>query len=55
MKFILGLFIGAVLGAIGAVMYSVSTGRDLREEYAGVRDGCGVILVWTRDYMEQNR
>src|SRR5262245_44621158 len=38
MKFILGLFVGAVLGAVGAVMYSVSTGRDLREEYAGVRD-----------------
>lgn len=38
MKFILGLVIGAVLGAVAAVMYSVSTGRDLREEYAGVRD-----------------
>ena len=38
MKFILGLLTGLVLGAIGAVLYSVSTGRDLREEYAGIRD-----------------
>jgi gas vesicle protein len=38
MKFILGLLTGIVLGAIGAVLYSVSTGRDLREEYAGIRD-----------------
>ena len=38
MKFILGLLTGIVLGAIGAVLYSVSTGRDLREEYEGIRD-----------------
>ena len=38
MKFIFGLLMGLVLGAIGAVLYSVTTGRDLREEYAGVRD-----------------
>jgi len=38
MKFLLGVITGAVLGAAGAVLYSVSTGRDLREEYAGVRD-----------------
>ena len=37
MKFILGLLTGIVLGAVGAVLYSVSTGRDLREEYAGLR------------------
>ena len=37
MKFILGLLTGLVLGAVGAVAYSVPTGRDLREEYAGIR------------------
>ena len=37
MKFIVGLLTGMVLGAVGAVAYSVTTGRDLREEYAGLR------------------
>ena len=37
MKFILGLLTGLVLGAVAAVMYSVQTGRDLREEFEGVR------------------
>jgi gas vesicle protein len=37
MKFIVGLLTGLVLGAVGAVAYSVQTGRDLREEYAGIR------------------
>ena len=37
MKFIVGLLSGLVLGAVGAVAYSVSTGRDLREEYAQLR------------------
>jgi gas vesicle protein len=36
-KFILGLLTGLVLGAVAAVMYSVQTGRDLREEFEGVR------------------
>jgi gas vesicle protein len=36
-KFIVGLLTGLVLGAVAAVAYSVQTGRDLREEYAGVR------------------
>jgi gas vesicle protein len=38
MKFIVGVLTGFILGALAAIMYSVSTGRDLREEYAGVRD-----------------
>ena len=37
MKFFIGLLSGLVLGAVGAVAYSVSTGRDLREEYAQLR------------------
>jgi gas vesicle protein len=37
MKFIVGLLAGTVLGAVAAVAYSVQTGRDLREEYEGVR------------------
>lgn len=37
MKFIVGLLAGLVLGAVAAVAYSVQTGRDLREEFEGVR------------------
>jgi len=37
MKFILGLLTGLVLGAVGAVLYSVQTGRDLREAVDQVR------------------
>jgi len=38
MKFILGFLAGLVVGAVGAVMYSVQSGRDLRETYQDVRD-----------------
>jgi gas vesicle protein len=38
MKFIVGVLTGFILGALSAIAYSVATGRDLREEYAGVRD-----------------
>ena len=37
MKFIVGLASGIVLGAAGAVAYSLRTGQDLREVYKGVR------------------
>jgi gas vesicle protein len=37
MKFIVGLLTGLVLGAAGAVIYSVQSGRDLREAYEQVR------------------
>ena len=37
MKFIVGLATGIVLGAAGAVAYSVKSGQDLRELYQGVR------------------
>ena len=37
MKFILGLLTGLVLGAVGAVLYSVQSGRDLRDTYEQVR------------------
>jgi gas vesicle protein len=37
MKFIMGFLTGVIVGALGAVAYSVQTGRDLREEYEGVR------------------
>lgn len=33
MKFIVGLSVGLVLGAVAAVAYSVQTGRDLRDEF----------------------
>lgn len=38
MKFILGFLAGLVVGAMGAVAYSVQSGRDLREAYQEVRD-----------------
>lgn len=37
MKFILGLLAGLVLGAMGAVLYSVRSGRDLRDSFEQVR------------------
>lgn len=37
MKFVLGLLTGLVLGAVGAILYSVQTGRDLREAVDQVR------------------
>lgn len=37
MKFIVGFVTGAVVGAIGAVAYSVQSGRDLREAFEEVR------------------
>ena len=37
MKFIVGLLAGLVLGAVGAVAYSVQSGRDLREAFEDVR------------------
>jgi gas vesicle protein len=37
MKFVLGLLTGLVLGAVGAVLYSVRTGRDLRDAVDQVR------------------
>lgn len=37
MRFAFGFLAGVIVGAAGAVLYSVQTGRDLREEYAGVR------------------
>ncbi len=37
MKFVLGLLTGLVLGAVGAVLYSVQSGRDLREAVDQVR------------------
>jgi gas vesicle protein len=38
MKLIVGFLAGLVVGALGAVMYSVQSGRDLRETYQEVRD-----------------
>jgi gas vesicle protein len=38
MKFIVGFLSGLVVGALGAVAYSVQSGRDLREAYQEVRD-----------------
>ena len=37
MKFIVGFLAGAIAGAVGAVAYSVSTGRDLRTEFEEIR------------------
>jgi gas vesicle protein len=37
MKFLVGLATGIVLGAAGAVAYSIKTGTDLRESLEGVR------------------
>ena len=37
MKFLVGLFTGLILGAAGAVAYSVKSGRDLRESFEEVR------------------
>jgi gas vesicle protein len=37
MKFVTGLLIGVVAGAVGAVVYSAKSGRDLRETYEMVR------------------
>ena len=37
MKFIVGVLTGFALGIAGAVAYSVTTGRDLRDEYAALR------------------
>jgi gas vesicle protein len=37
MGFIMGLLTGLVVGAIGAVFYSIQTGRDLRDEFEQVR------------------
>jgi gas vesicle protein len=37
MKFILGLLTGTVIGAVGAVAYSMQTGRDLRDAIDDVR------------------
>jgi gas vesicle protein len=38
MKFIVGFLAGLVVGAMGAVAYSVQSGRDLREAYQEVRE-----------------
>jgi gas vesicle protein len=35
--FIMGLLTGLVVGAVGAVFYSIQTGRDLRDEFEEVR------------------
>lgn len=37
MKFIVGVLVGIVIGAAGAVIYSVKSGRDLREALDDVR------------------
>jgi gas vesicle protein len=37
MKFVVGLLVGIVVGAAGAVLYSVKSGRDLREALDDVR------------------
>jgi gas vesicle protein len=37
MKFVVGLLSGMVIGAVGAVAYSVQSGKDLREAYESVR------------------
>ncbi len=41
MKFILGLLTGLVLGAVGAVAYSMQSGRDLRDALDDVRADLG--------------
>lgn len=41
MKFIFGLAVGLVLGAVGAVAYSIQSGRDLREAFDEVRSDLG--------------
>ncbi len=38
MRFAFGFLAGVLVGAAGAVLYSVQTGRDLREEYEQVRN-----------------
>ena len=37
MKFVVGFLAGLVLGAVGAVAYSVQSGRDLRKAFDEVR------------------
>jgi gas vesicle protein len=37
MRFVVGLLTGVILGAVGAVMYSAKSGRDLRETYDDIR------------------
>jgi len=37
MKFLVGFLAGLVVGAVGAVAYSVQSGRDLREAFEEVR------------------
>jgi gas vesicle protein len=37
MGFIIGLLSGLLVGAAGAVLYTVQTGRDLRQEFDQVR------------------
>jgi len=37
MRFVFGFVSGVIVGAAAAVLYSVQTGRDLREEYEQVR------------------
>jgi gas vesicle protein len=37
MSFIVGLLSGLLVGAAGAVLYTVQTGRDLRQEFDQVR------------------
>jgi len=37
MKIVVGFLTGLVIGAVGAVAYSVQTGRDLREVFEEVR------------------
>jgi gas vesicle protein len=37
MKFVVGFLSGVVVGAVGAVAYSIQTGRDLREAFDEVR------------------
>ncbi len=41
MKVVVGFLGGLVIGAVGAVAYSVQTGRDLREVYEEVRSEIG--------------
>jgi gas vesicle protein len=37
MKFVVGVLTGVTIGAVGAVVYSAKSGRDLREAYEEVR------------------
>jgi gas vesicle protein len=37
MGFFMGLLVGLVTGAAGAVLYTVQTGRDLRQEFEQMR------------------